>query len=94
MTPHKILVTGGTRSGKSRYAEGRLAGQAQVIYVAPGPPADPAIDPEWAARVAEHQLRRPPGWTTVEDTDLAAVLGRDPAGAGSQDRLRQLGRPR
>lgn len=81
MTPHKILVTGGTRSGKSRYAEGRLAGEARVTYVAPGPRADPAADPEWAARIAEHQLRRPPDWTTVEDTDLAAVLRRETGAA-------------
>ena len=74
MTPHKILVTGGTRSGKSRYAEGRLADQPRVTYVAPGPRADSAVDPEWAARIAEHQIRRPPHWTTVESTDLAAVL--------------------
>jgi len=88
MTPHKILVTGGTRSGKSRYAEGRLAGRSPVTYVAPGPRADPAADPEWAARIAEHQIRRPPSWTTVEDTDVAAVLRRQPpAGAVLVDSL-------
>lgn len=76
MTPHKTLVTGGTRSGKSRYAEGLLADQPRVTYVAPGPKPDPALDPEWAARVAEHQIRRPLSWETVEDTDVAALLRR------------------
>ena len=32
------------------------------------------IQCEWAARVAGHAARRPPGWTTVETADLAGVL--------------------
>lgn len=71
----KVLVTGGVRSGKSRYAEGLLAGHADVTYLAPGPVPDPVADPEWAARVAAHQAGRPAGWRTVETTDLAAALG-------------------
>jgi adenosylcobinamide kinase/adenosylcobinamide-phosphate guanylyltransferase len=44
-----------------------------VVYVAPGlPPGDD--DPEWAARVAAHQARRPAHWDTIESTDLASVL--------------------
>jgi adenosylcobinamide kinase/adenosylcobinamide-phosphate guanylyltransferase len=78
MTPldaqRRILVTGGVRSGKSAYAEGRLVDQPAVTYVAPGPVADPAADPEWAARIARHQLQRPAHWTTLETTDLAAAL--------------------
>jgi adenosylcobinamide kinase/adenosylcobinamide-phosphate guanylyltransferase len=78
MTPpdaqRRILVTGGVRSGKSAYAEGRLVDQPAVTYVAPGPVADPAADPEWAARITRHQLQRPAHWTTLETTDLAAVL--------------------
>lgn len=70
----KILVTGGVRSGKSRYAQSLLADLSQVTYVAPGSVPDPAIDPEWAARIAAHRAARPPGWTTVETHDLAGVL--------------------
>lgn len=70
----RVLVTGGVRSGKSAYAEARLADQPAVTYVAPGPAADPQLDPEWAARVARHQRRRPPHWTTVETDDVAAAL--------------------
>lgn len=70
----KVLVTGGVRSGKSFHAESLLVGEPQVTYVAPGRPADPDLDPEWAARVAVHQDRRPSHWTTVETHDLAGAI--------------------
>lgn len=68
----RVLVTGGVRSGKSRHAEGLLAGA--VRYVAPGPQRD---DADWAARVAAHRARRPATWETVETRDLAAALATD-----------------
>ncbi len=58
----KVLITGGVRSGKSFHAESLLLAEPTVTYVAPGPPADPVSDPEWAARVARHQSRRPSYW--------------------------------
>lgn len=69
-----VLVTGGVRSGKSRYAESLLAVEDQVSYLTPGYPADPAADAEWAARVAAHQLRRPAAWRTVETLALADAV--------------------
>lgn len=69
-----FLITGGVRSGKSQYAESLLPVAAPVTYLTPGYPADPAADPEWAARVAAHQLRRPPAWVTVETTGLASAI--------------------
>nr|MCW2728444.1 bifunctional adenosylcobinamide kinase/adenosylcobinamide-phosphate guanylyltransferase [Aeromicrobium sp.] len=68
----KVLVTGGVRSGKSSHAEALLQTGAKVTYIAPGPAAD--LDPEWAARVAAHRLRRPAHWTTVESSDLATSV--------------------
>lgn len=73
-SPQKVLVTGGVRSGKSRYAEGRVAHADQVTYVAPGAVPDPVADPEWAARVAAHQAGRPAHWRTVETADLPTAL--------------------
>jgi adenosylcobinamide kinase / adenosylcobinamide-phosphate guanylyltransferase len=74
MASRRILVTGGTRSGKSAYAEKLLVEQGAVTYLAPGPPADQVSDPEWANRIAVHQARRPAHWTTVETNDLPGAL--------------------
>ncbi|HEY3546633.1 MAG TPA: bifunctional adenosylcobinamide kinase/adenosylcobinamide-phosphate guanylyltransferase [Propionicimonas sp.] len=73
-----VLVTGGVRSGKSRYAESLLSVDDPVSYLTPGYPADPAADAEWAARVAAHQLRRPASWLTVETLALAEAVGGAP----------------
>jgi adenosylcobinamide kinase/adenosylcobinamide-phosphate guanylyltransferase len=66
------FVLGGARSGKSAYAEALVMAQpAPWVYVATGQ----AFDAEMAARVAEHQARRPKGWRTIEaPLDLAPAL--------------------
>ncbi|MGH9275002.1 MAG: bifunctional adenosylcobinamide kinase/adenosylcobinamide-phosphate guanylyltransferase [Acidimicrobiales bacterium] len=68
------LILGGARSGKSGVAE-RVAARsgAPVTYVATAA-VDPA-DADHVARVAAHQRRRDPSWTTVEvGTDLPEAL--------------------
>jgi adenosylcobinamide kinase/adenosylcobinamide-phosphate guanylyltransferase len=72
--PQRTLVTGGVRSGKSRFAEQLVAEHRHVTYLAPGQVPDPVADPEWAARIALHQARRPATWTTVETTRLAEAV--------------------
>lgn len=74
----KVLVTGGVRSGKSTYAEGLLAADEAVVYVAPGPVPDRQVDPDWADRVAAHRARRPVTWTTRETRALAEVVAEAP----------------
>jgi adenosylcobinamide kinase/adenosylcobinamide-phosphate guanylyltransferase len=66
------FITGGARSGKSRYAE-QLARESghPVVYVATMEPRDD----ELRRRVDRHRASRPAEWTTVE-----APL--DPAAAG------------
>jgi adenosylcobinamide kinase / adenosylcobinamide-phosphate guanylyltransferase len=76
--PHRTLIVGGARSGKSREAELRLAGEPSVTYLAAGPWADPAsADTEWEDRVAAHRAGRPPWWQTEESLDVAGALRRD-----------------
>ena len=67
-----ILVIGGTRSGKSRYAE-ELAVRLdpETLYVATAQ----AGDDEMRARIKAHQTARPPGFRTLEvPYDLAAAM--------------------
>ncbi len=80
--PHRTLIVGGARSGKSTEAELRLAGEPAVAYLAAGPwqswtGTDGQPDSEWAARVAFHRARRPAWWRTVETLDVAGVLRRE-----------------
>jgi adenosylcobinamide kinase/adenosylcobinamide-phosphate guanylyltransferase len=70
--PYRCLVLGGSRSGKSREAELRLAAHPNVTYVATGRTDD--ADPEWNARVAAHRERRPSWWRTAETADVAGTL--------------------
>jgi adenosyl cobinamide kinase/adenosyl cobinamide phosphate guanylyltransferase len=74
----RVLVLGGTRSGKSRHAEDLLPADAPVRYVATA--RRRADDAEWTGRIEAHRSRRPAGWTTVEDADVVALLraGGDP----------------
>jgi uroporphyrin-III C-methyltransferase len=75
----RVLVLGGSRSGKSRHAEQLLAGEEPVTYVATAH-GDPA-DAEWTARIERHRQRRPVAWATTETTDLAKLIHQADAGA-------------
>jgi adenosylcobinamide kinase / adenosylcobinamide-phosphate guanylyltransferase len=68
----RTLVLGGARSGKSSHAEQLLAADGPVRYLATAR-RDPH-DAEWSARLETHQRRRPPGWSTVEDPDVAGLV--------------------
>ncbi|XZG70350.1 bifunctional adenosylcobinamide kinase/adenosylcobinamide-phosphate guanylyltransferase [Chitinibacteraceae bacterium HSL-7] len=68
------LITGGARSGKSRYAETlALDHPGPVVYVATAELRDG--DAEFATRVAHHRARRPAHWQDVgAGLDLGAAL--------------------
>jgi adenosyl cobinamide kinase/adenosyl cobinamide phosphate guanylyltransferase len=76
--PTITLVLGGARSGKSEVAE-RLAAHlgGPVTYLATGVVDPLRPDPDFAARIAAHQRRRPSEWRTVEaGAGLVAALAR------------------
>lgn len=67
-----LLVLGGARSGKSRFAQARAENlSGDLVYVATAQP----IDDEMTQRIARHQDDRGPRWRTVEaPLDLAAAI--------------------
>jgi adenosylcobinamide kinase/adenosylcobinamide-phosphate guanylyltransferase len=68
-----IMITGGSRSGKSSYAQQRAEEiGGPLLYIA----TCPAIDAEIQERIRRHQTARASkGWETIEEpVDLAGVL--------------------
>ncbi len=63
MAKNLILILGGARSGKSRFAQ-QLAEKLgkKVLFVATGQP----LDDEMASRIEEHRKKRPQNWRTLE----------------------------
>jgi adenosylcobinamide kinase/adenosylcobinamide-phosphate guanylyltransferase len=75
-----LLVTGGARSGKSRYAQQRAREVGRrTLYVATGV----ATDDEMAERIARHRAERPADWTTLEARlEVAAAIAERWRGEG------------
>ncbi|MGO8921242.1 MAG: bifunctional adenosylcobinamide kinase/adenosylcobinamide-phosphate guanylyltransferase [Stellaceae bacterium] len=73
--PRVLLVLGGARSGKSRYAESVIeAAACPAVYLATAEPRDS----EMQERIRRHRARRGPRWTTLEEPlDLAPCLARE-----------------
>lgn len=73
-----ILIGGGARSGKSRYAlEKARAIEGSCTFIATAEPSDD----EMAARIRHHQLERGAGFTTIEaPTDVARAIADAPGG--------------
>lgn len=58
-----VLITGGARSGKSKFAENYVAGTGKdIAYIA----TSQIFDDEMAYRVKLHRQRRPANWQTFE----------------------------
>ncbi len=71
----KILVTGGARSGKSRFAQARAEGlHPRRFYLATAQ----ALDAEMADRIARHRADRDASWRTLEEPlDPGPLLSQD-----------------
>lgn len=66
-----VLVTGGSRSGKSDYAEGLLKDTDDCLYIA----TSIVTDDEMADRIKRHRQRRNKNWETYEGfKDLGDVI--------------------
>ena len=57
-----VLVLGGVRSGKSRYAQELAARGTRVAVIATAE----ACDDDMRQRIARHRAERPADWTTIE----------------------------
>jgi adenosylcobyric acid synthase len=69
--PGLVLVLGGAKSGKSRFAQSLAGPFATLIATAE------AWDEEMAERIARHRAERPPTWETLEEPlDLVGALSR------------------
>jgi adenosylcobinamide kinase/adenosylcobinamide-phosphate guanylyltransferase len=70
----RVLVTGGARSGKSRYALGLAESLGtDRLFVATAE----ARDAEMAERIQAHRRERGGGWTTIEEPcEVAALVAR------------------
>lgn len=71
--PKLTLVLGGTRSGKSTFAERMVVGSGSArTYLATAE----ALDDEMATRIRDHKDARD-GWTTIEEPlDIAGALAK------------------
>lgn len=66
------LILGGTRSGKSSFAQALAEkNEKSLVYIATAE----AFDQEMTDRIERHQQDRGPAWQTVEEShDIAAVI--------------------
>src|SRR5260370_31630929 len=74
MSKHRksiILVLGGARSGKSRFAQELAASSVRVAYLATAR----ASDSEMKRKILRHRAQRPSSWETIEvESDLAKTI--------------------
>lgn len=71
-----MLVLGGVRSGKSRYAQAAAARFARVTFIATARRSDA----EMRRKIAVHRRERPPAWKTVEaPANLDRIISREGA---------------
>lgn len=73
-----VLVLGGTKTGKTTFAENRARNRSEaenraVHYIATAR----AIDEEMVHRIAKHRSKRPSHWITIEEpVDVSGALGK------------------
>ena len=67
-----IFITGGTKSGKSEFAEHIAKKSPKLTYIALSEERN--NDENWNKRILNHRKRRPNNWELIETTDLISTL--------------------
>ena len=73
--PDIILVSGGTKSGKSEFAEKLAKKYLNVTYIALS--EDRPNDINWQKKILIHKSRRPKEWKSFETDNLFPILKKD-----------------
>ena len=69
---HIIFITGGTKSGKSEFAEHLAKQEKKLSYIALS--EINTEDKKWQEKINSHRKRRPKNWKLIETTDLLNTL--------------------
>ena len=72
---HIVFITGGTKSGKSEFAEHLAKGSKRLSYVALS--ENNTEDKECQKKKNLHRKRRPKDWILIETTDLLNTLSKE-----------------
>ena len=72
---HIIFITGGTKSGKSEFAEYLAKEVKKLSYVALS--ENNTDDKEWQKKINLHRKRRPKNWKLIETKDLLNTLRKE-----------------
>ena len=72
---HIIFITGGTKSGKSEFAEHLAKSAKNLSYVALS--KNNTNDKDWQEKINFHRKRRPKDWKLIETTDLLNTLSKE-----------------
>ena len=72
---HIVFITGGTKSGKSDFAEHLAKKLKKLSYVALS--ENKLDDKEWQNKINLHRKRRPKDWKLIETTDLLNTLKKE-----------------
>ena len=70
-----IFITGGTKSGKSEFAEYLAKKTKNLSYVALS--KNNIEDKEWQEKINLHRERRPKDWKLIETSDLLNTLSKE-----------------
>ena len=70
-----VFITGGTKSGKSEFAEYIAKEVKNLSYIALS--ENNLDDKEWQNKINLHRIRRPKDWKLIETTDLSNTLRKE-----------------